>query len=77
MGLFVPKLTVTEAPFASADVLIGMDVIGLDDFSITHKSEKTVMTFRIPSMVEHDYVQEVGNHNLKMQQRDLRANFGQ
>ena len=32
----------------NADVLLGMDVIGLGDFAVTESHGKTVMTFRMP-----------------------------
>lgn len=32
------------------DVLIGMDIIMMGDFSITNKDEKTVFSFRMPSI---------------------------
>ncbi len=41
----------------SVDVLIGMDVIGLGDFSITNKDGKTTFSFREPSMEEIDYTE--------------------
>lgn len=77
MGLVIPNLTVTEAPLAGADALIGMDIIGLGDFSITHKEGKTVMSFRIPSMVEHDFVPEADRYNAKMIRREVQATVGQ
>jgi Aspartyl protease len=39
-------------------ILIGMDVISKGDFCITNFEGKTVMTFRVPSMVRTDYVEE-------------------
>ena len=38
--------------------IIGMDVIGMGDFSITHQDNKTCMSFRIPSIQRIDYVAE-------------------
>lgn len=40
------------------DILIGMDIIQLGDFSITNKNRKTTFSFRIPSIKEIDYVTE-------------------
>ena len=37
------------------EVLIGMDIITLGDFSITHYKGKTCMSFRVPSLHEIDY----------------------
>ena len=63
----IPNLSVTELdnptndkgePIDSFGILIGMDIISLGDFSITHLDAKTTMSFRMPSMVKHDYVRE-------------------
>ena len=40
------------------DVLIGMDIIRHGDFSITNTNRSTTFSFRIPSIVEIDYVKE-------------------
>lgn len=40
------------------DVLIGMDIISLGDFSITNVDNKTTFSFRTPSIKEIDYVEE-------------------
>jgi hypothetical protein len=73
MGVMVPNIAVTEGNLHEVDVLIGMDIITLGDFSITNKDGNTVMSFRVPSTVEHDYVPEANNHNsfdrLKSQRR--------
>jgi predicted aspartyl protease len=37
-------------------LLLGMDVIGLGDFSITNHNESTCMSYRYPSCHEIDYV---------------------
>lgn len=37
------------------DVLIGMDVITQGDFSITNVDNKTIFSFRMPSLQEVDY----------------------
>ena len=42
----------------SFGILIGMDIISMGDFCITNFEGKTVMTFRMPSMVRTDYVEE-------------------
>lgn len=63
MGLMFPNLTVTEGKLAGVDALIGMDIICLGDFSVTNLKGHTVMNFRIPSMVEHDYVSDANRFN--------------
>ena len=40
------------------DVLIGMDIIGLGDFAITHLEGDTKFSFRIPSQADIDFVRE-------------------
>lgn len=47
--------------FASQDgfeVIIGMDVIGMSDFSVTNVAGRSCMSFRIPSLGLVDYVAE-------------------
>lgn len=63
MGFMFPNLIVTEGKLAGVDALIGMDIICLGDFSITNLKGHTVMNFRIPSMVEHDYVSDGNRFN--------------
>jgi hypothetical protein len=48
----------TLATVEGSDVLVGMDVISLGDFSITNVGQKTVVTFRVPSCETIDYVAE-------------------
>lgn len=38
------------------DLLIGMDIIGLGDFAITNKDNKTMFSFRFPSVNNIDFV---------------------
>jgi hypothetical protein len=53
---------VTEMPgelqHTGFDVILGMDVIGIGDFSITNVGGQTCMSFRTPSLVTVDYVEE-------------------
>ena len=77
MGFIFPNLVVTEGKLAGVDVLIGMDIIGLGDFAITNFKGETVMTFRIPSMEEFDFVPEANSFNIKMQKREIQAVTGQ
>lgn len=65
-NVIVPHLTVTEGVLSGMDVLIGMDVITLGDFAITNKDGKTIMSFRIPSCVEIDFVTESEQFNYVM-----------
>lgn len=49
----------TIASQDKCDVLIGMDIITLGDFSVTNVGKKTVFSFRIPSCKTIDYVEEI------------------
>lgn len=54
----IEALKVSEIADAEGfEVLIGMDVITLGDFSITNFLGKTCVSFRIPSIEEVDYVE--------------------
>jgi len=56
------------------DLLIGMDIINLGDFSITNADNKTVFSFRIPPADKHiDYVQELNDLNAARGVADLKA----
>lgn len=63
MNVLVQSVKVTEGQLPNGvDLLIGMDIITLGDFSVTNKDGVTVMSFRMPSLVCHDYVPEAKNH---------------
>lgn len=58
-GVGVSGLLVTESPtFPGFDVLVGMDVIAMGDFSITNVGGQTWMSFRVPSCEAIDYVKD-------------------
>lgn len=58
-GIAVPGVRVITAVLTgNTEMLIGMDIIGLGDFSVTNFNGKTCFTFRIPSIKEVDYVEE-------------------
>jgi predicted aspartyl protease len=63
----VKDVTVTAAAAFSSgcDALIGMDIIGLGDFSVTNYNGETCMSFRIPSCHEIDYAR---NQNYRWMQ---------
>lgn len=44
-------------------MLVGMNIIGMGDFSITNFNGETTMTFRVPSLEKNDYVSEIAEHN--------------
>ena len=45
-------------------ILVGMDVIGMGDFAVTNFSGKTVMSFRIPSVEEIDFIPRAQENNV-------------
>lgn len=55
------EIKVTQAILSDVDVLIGMDIISLGDFSITNVNHKTTFSFRVPSIQTIDYVDEERN----------------
>ncbi len=61
--IYVEDLSVTDGQLGDADVLIGMDIINLGDFAVTNKDGNTVFTFRIPSLEEIDFVEQIKKTN--------------
>ena len=59
--VIIPDLLVVRAQTQDhTDVIIGMDVIRLCDFSITNAGGKTIFSFRTPSVASTDFVEEHG-----------------
>jgi hypothetical protein len=44
-------------------MLVGMNIIGMGDFSISNFNGETTMTFRVPSLEKIDYVSEIAEFN--------------
>lgn len=68
-GVIIPEIEVTECPGdIGCDVLIGMDVITQGDFAISHKTENTVFSFRIPGAEKIDFIhpETYGGNSLKL-----------
>lgn len=59
------KVTESDDLVGEAEALIGMDIIGSGDFSVTNVDGKTLLSFRIPSIKEIDYVEEAKNIRIK------------
>ena len=75
-SVMIQNVVVTEGNLGDdspIDVLIGMDVITLGDFVITNKNDCTVMSFRIPSLAEIDYVADIRKENMLAQFRAQRG----
>jgi len=57
--VFLTHLKVSRGDLTGTDILIGMDIIGQGDFAVTNHNGKTVLTFRMPSILEMDFVTAV------------------
>jgi hypothetical protein len=53
-----PAVRVAEGVLAGGDMLIGMDLIGVGDFSVSNFQGKTTFTYRTPSIAKADFVEE-------------------
>ena len=51
------SIRVTKGDIGGADILIGMDVIGMGDFSVTNAQGTTKFSYRTPSIEHVDYVE--------------------
>ncbi|MFA5838920.1 MAG: retroviral-like aspartic protease family protein [Candidatus Paceibacterota bacterium] len=47
----------------SPQILIGMDIIGIGDFAVTNLNNKTILSFRIPSFEQIDFVSRANIQN--------------
>lgn len=52
------KIAEVDALTGGAEMLIGMDIIGAGDFSVYTEDNKTVMSYRLPSIGGMDFVKE-------------------
>lgn len=57
-AVIFPVVRVTKGNFIGADVLIGMDIINKGDFAVTNLGGITKFSFRIPSLVHIDFVED-------------------
>jgi uncharacterized protein YchJ len=65
-GVTVCEIADTVGGF---DVLIGMDIITMGDFSITNMGGNTCVSFRIPSYKEVDFVADHAKDSMSVEQR--------
>lgn len=65
----IPNVSVTECDALAGDfeILIGMDIIGLGDFAVTNYQNKTVFSFRTPSLEQIDFVKSIQLREFKKQ----------
>ncbi|MDE0514041.1 MAG: retropepsin-like aspartic protease [Gammaproteobacteria bacterium] len=56
-GVVVPEINVNQAVLKGADVLIGMDIMGLGDFAVSNYKGSTQFSFRMPSMLHFDFTE--------------------
>jgi len=68
-NITVPNVRVSEGIIQGSEMLIGMDIISLGDFSVTNMNGRTTMSFRVPSCSEIDYVRDVNNAQLPRTER--------
>jgi len=71
-GILVQKIRVSEGILTGCDMLIGMDIINLGDFALTHKDGKTVFSFQIPATHEYDFVKQIQNQNIPQKKNKRR-----
>jgi hypothetical protein len=57
-GVLFHGIRVTQGDLTGADMLIGMDVIGVGDFAVTQPNGRTKFSFRVPSQADIDFVEE-------------------
>lgn len=57
------KVVECETLVGGFEFLVGMDIIGAGDFSVTHEDGKTTLSYRIPSIKTIDYVEQANAQN--------------
>lgn len=68
-----PSVRVTKGDMRGADVLIGMDVIGQGDFSVTNSGGITTFSYRTPGIEHIDYVKLANKINTDAKTPTTRA----
>jgi predicted aspartyl protease len=58
-NVHVYKVEAVEGCLNGFDILVGMDIITLGDFVLTHRDGKTVFSFQMPSTHEYDFVRQI------------------
>lgn len=74
-GVGFSFIRVTEGVLEGFDVLIGMDIITMGDYSITNVNNKTTFSFRIPSLKTIDYEAEAKHGKNHIPQNSIMSKF--
>jgi len=74
--IFNVKVVSCKSLSDGGDLLLGMDIICIGDFSITNKNKKTVMSFRTPSLETIDFVKKQNAENLMNKVTHKKSNKG-
>jgi hypothetical protein len=64
-----PMVTVSKMVLLGFDVIIGMDILGTGDFSVTHHNDNTTFSFCVPSRKEIDFVADLQTLQTSQQPR--------
>ena len=64
---------VTKGELPDADVLVGMDIICRGDFAVTNAGGVSMFSFRVPSQVHIDFVEETNRANKALVEPQNRA----
>lgn len=71
----VQDVLVTESSGIQHDLLIGMDIIRLGDFALTHTNGATIFSYQFPSTHHIDFVNEINEFRKRIAQNDLKNSF--
>jgi hypothetical protein len=64
-----PMVTVSKMVLLGFDAIIGMDILGNGDFSVTHHNGNTTFSFCLPSLKEIDFVGDLKTLQASQQPR--------
>jgi hypothetical protein len=64
-----PMVTVSRMALLGFDAIIGMDILGSGDFSVTHHNGNTTFSFCLPSLGEIDFVGNIKTMQASQQPR--------
>lgn len=69
-NVILPNVRVTELKdLNNCDVLIGMDIIAIGDFAVTHASGEACCSFRVPSHEQIDFVPAANRFNMRLRSK--------